>query len=383
MASPETRLALAAVPRVSQEIVDEILDHLVVSSQPDVRSLRSCSLVSKSWVLPSRRHLFRTIRFLPWSMTRWLETFLVPEESPARHVRVLCLWLGRSGAHHIVPEGFAKHIPCFTNVKELSLQGISRHLSLRSPFFTRLPQSVTSLNIEGIFDPAEVRDVVVQFPDLDDLYLCGVASTVGGEDRSQRIGRVPIGRFRGIFGLSTDRVDLEVVNMLLEVPTGLHFTELHIQPENVSSLGIPESECLLPAVRLAEACSGTLVKLIYISVHAGRETFIRSFDFTKFPSLREVTFLTHWIKDLGWILRALSTLKLATSPILSVVRLGFDESTPPHEITEEQMGDDLQRIANELTRIEREYEGAVDLVVVRSSDFRPLDVNNVLQRWEP
>lgn len=260
-------ILVSVVPRVSQEIVDEILGHLVLYSQPDIQSLRSCSLVSKSWVLPSRRHLFRTIHFIPRSMTKWLEMFPVPEESPARHARVLCLWLGQSGAHYIVPEGFAKHIPWFTNVKVLSLQGVDRLLSSRSPLFTRLPHSVTSLNIEGVFDPAEVRDIVVQFPDLDDLYLSGAASTVSGEGRSQRIGRVPTGRFRGRLELNTEWVVPEVVNMLLEVPTGLHFTELDIQPADESFPAIPENECFLSVVRLAEACSETLVRLLYICVH--------------------------------------------------------------------------------------------------------------------
>ena len=46
-------------------------------------------------------------------------------------------------------------------------------------------------------------------------------------------------------------------------------------------------------------------------------------------------------------------------------------------VEEEQVGDDLQRIADELTRIEREYGGAVDLIVVRDHGFMQVDVNNV------
>lgn len=81
--------------------------------------------------------------------------------------------------------------------------------------------------------------------------------------------------------------------------------------------------------------------------------------------------------DLGWIIKALSTLKLATSPGLSEVCLSFEDMIASRETTEEQMGHDLQRIADELTRIEREYKGAVDLIVVLDSDFLQLDVNNV------
>ena len=49
------------LPRIPQEIIDEILDHLAADS--DLRSLRSCVLVSRSWVPSCRQHLFRAILF--------------------------------------------------------------------------------------------------------------------------------------------------------------------------------------------------------------------------------------------------------------------------------------------------------------------------------
>jgi hypothetical protein len=53
--------------------------------------------------------------------------------------------------------------------------------------------------------------------------------------------------------------------MLLEVPTGLHFTELHIRGTH---------ESFLPTVRLAEACCKTLVKLSYtVSIHGKSPLF--------------------------------------------------------------------------------------------------------------
>ena len=72
-------------PRIPPEIVNEILGHL----DTDWKSLRSCSLVSKSWVPSCRRHIFHTTVIGLEGTARWLKRFPVPEESPARHVRDL------------------------------------------------------------------------------------------------------------------------------------------------------------------------------------------------------------------------------------------------------------------------------------------------------
>jgi len=76
---------------------------------------------------------------------------------------------------------------------------------------------------------------------------------------------------------------------------------------------------------------------------------------------------------------ALSTLKSSTSPHLSQIGLGF---TAPTYITSEtwnpgNMGNDLRQIADEFSRIEREYEGAVDLSVFRDAGFGRYDTLNV------
>jgi len=75
---------------------------------------------------------------------------------------------------------------------------------------------------------------------------------------------------------------------------------------------------------------------------------------------------------LPWIPSALSTLKPATSPRLSTIRLDFAGppiASLPVESLIEGMGDDLRRIADEADRIEREFEGTVEFTVVRDSVF--------------
>ena len=100
----------------------------------------------------------------------------------------------------------------------------------------------------------------------------------------------------------------------------------------------------------------------------------RPFDFSRFPSLQEVYF-GFTVNCMGggllWIPTALSTLGLATSPRLSSLRLDCVGSPTDQSVRTliEDMGNDLRRIANEFTRINHEFEGAVNLTVVRDRGF--------------
>ena len=68
---------------------------------------------------------------------------------------------------------------------------------------------------------------------------------------------------------------------------------------------------------------------------------------------------------------ALSTLRPTTSPRLSVIRLRF--AGPPVDLPIKTLikdtANDLRRVAGEVARIEREFEGAVNFTVLRDSVF--------------
>ena len=116
------------------------------------------------------------------------------------------------------------------------------------------------------------------------------------------------------------------------------------------------------------------------------ETFERSFDFSKFPNLQEVGFGAGWVGgSLLWIHAALSTLRPATSPRLSTIQLNFTcapTSDRSVEAVIECVGNDLRRIADEVTRIEHEFKGAVKVIVLQDPWFKPaLDSLNVKSRF--
>ena len=99
----------------------------------------------------------------------------------------------------------------------------------------------------------QIRDVMDRLPNLNDLSLSG-SLVKTDKDRLQGIGTGLKGKFRGQLRLLKGHVDVDIVNMLLEVPAGLHFTEVYIHSAN---------ECLRPTLMLAKACGESLVKLTY------------------------------------------------------------------------------------------------------------------------
>ena len=78
---------------------------------------------------------------------------------------------------------------------------------------------------------------------------------------------------------------------------------------------------------------------------------------------------------------ALSTLRPATSPRLLAIRLGFTDPPasgqlfePPIKLTG-NVTDDVRRVVDEVARIEREFEGTLELVVHWGPRFH--EVSNV------
>ena len=122
---------------------------------------------------------------------------------------------------------------------------------LGGPSLWKLLRSVTSLTINtGVVTLVQVRDIMAQLPNLDNLALSGSFAPV---DRRKLvgIGTVLNGRFGGRLMLRDPSED--VVNMLLDIQPGLCFAELEMY---CARNRLPSW-----AIRLAEACGKTLVKL--------------------------------------------------------------------------------------------------------------------------
>ena len=236
-------------PTIPQDIINEIADHLVIDS--DFRSIRACALLSESSLQPCRRHLFRIVVFTPTNVDRWFKMFPSPEESPAHLVKDLRICIGGGVC---VPDKFFKYTQWFINAEKISLLGRGGFPLMGRTSLWRFPPSATSLTIDtGVITLLQVRDIMAQLPNLDDLSLSG--SLVAMDRRELLgIGAVLRGSFGGRLILSDEYADEDVINMLLEIPSGLRFTEVQVHST---------SKRLPLAVSLVEACGKTLAKLSY------------------------------------------------------------------------------------------------------------------------
>ena len=250
------------IPRIPQEVIDEILVHLTINS------LQSCALVSKSWVPSCRRHLFHIILFASKSIAKWLETFPVPEESPAHFVRDLRFSIEEG--YEVFPEAFFEYFSWFTNVEGVTFMG-REIFGVVGPLWTPpLSHSATSLTFGPVAiatEPMRVRNIMVQPRNpagKGGWWLPGPLVWVSGRTLLG-VETILKGRFGGRLRLFGERAVGGVVDALLEVPTGLHFTGLDVCCPH---------ECLLSTVKLSEACSKTLVRLSYTVFFHGKSNFL-------------------------------------------------------------------------------------------------------------
>lgn len=265
-------------PRVPQELVEEVLDHLA----DEMATLRSCSLVAKSWIHASRRHLFNNVFFTANDITIWNTTFPNPEASPAKHVRDLSLCF-------IQPEAdinFANRIHYFSNVQKLTLIG----RTATDPGFIsalgQLPPSIRSVDITfSKVLTAHIISVMRQLPNLENLSLMS----------TEWIGLIPPGTGKLIQGRLNGKLRLrrrfarcDILNMLMEVPAGPQFTEVEIRDARI--------DCFPATLRLVRACQGTLRKLHFSilvlgtpSSSRGRDTVAKLHQTSVAPTNRSIS----------------------------------------------------------------------------------------------
>ena len=101
-------------------LLPEISDYIVDLLHDRPQMLKRCCLVSKSWVLCARKHLFGTIAFQSLrDLIAWKETFPDPVNPPAHYLRSLS-FSSTPAMIGVVEEG-DYWIQVFASVVELDL----------------------------------------------------------------------------------------------------------------------------------------------------------------------------------------------------------------------------------------------------------------------
>ena len=241
-------------PSLPQEILDLITDHL--RDEPKV--LKTCCLVSTTWVSRTQKYLFAQINLHPIHsrLSRWRETCPDPTNSPAHNTQTLSIL-------YPVPITAVDTdtLRTFCSVVHLRLDTNSwtdarmplMPLHGFSPVVTSLHLSFTHLQNSEIFN------FICSFHLLEDLTL------VSRDARSkQEAWNSPPTSPRLTGSLKLDLKDglQSVTDRLLDLPDGLHFKSVTVPwlvPEDVASTTNLVSRCseTLEYLTITNFLSGT------------------------------------------------------------------------------------------------------------------------------
>lgn len=173
-------------PSLPPELFDETLDHL----WDDIKTLRTCSLVCRSWVPTTRLHIFRTVRLSSEAACSQFSTLLENSPAIARCVRKLTISAQYAGvgADNRGIEDDAWVNASAEIARRLGQHGRVNTLALSRLRWTSLAQSTrdaykavfrgvkTLLLFEVRFHASgDVLEFLDAFPDLEELYFHAVS----------------------------------------------------------------------------------------------------------------------------------------------------------------------------------------------------------------
>ena len=177
--------------KVPEELIDEIFSHL---PPDDKRSLHSCSLVSKSWLQPSRRVLFARVSIGVDTYQSWLDNILPTNTELLRHVRSLTYLVRQAGGSYLRVDALRDYLPSFCQLqiltfKAVKIPSIPGHLEL----FPAFKHSLSSLSIVvssirwcafvallGSFPHLKNLEIHWQYFQVDDEPTPQIPHTLGG-----------------------------------------------------------------------------------------------------------------------------------------------------------------------------------------------------------
>ena len=239
------RLTVFAGTTMSCALPPEILDFIIDHLADEPAALKVCCIISKSWVLQTRKHLFAHVELdaLRSHMDLWKKAFPDPSNSPAYYTRTLSIRNASTlTATDTDVEGW---IYAFCNVVHLEFTYVD---GVTLVLFYGLSPTVRSLRL--INSTTGVFDLVYSFPLLEDLTLIN-SSVKGGVE----VWNPPPTSLKltGTLELRTLGVVPPIARRLLNLPHGLRFSKIRVAflDEEIESVN-----------DLVSACSATLESLV-------------------------------------------------------------------------------------------------------------------------
>ena len=202
------------------ELLDIIVDHL----HDEPAALKACCLVSKSWVLRARIHLFAHVSFhSSRPFESWMKAFPDPFNSPAHYTRIL--HLSRFNVATVAIPDVHPWVHSFNNVVDLRVAtlGLDDHYvpltQLRG-----LSPTLKSLSLSYSFAPlSDSLNFICSFPLLEDLALSSLTTK---RNTDEWVAPPTSPKFTGFFLLNGD--NRYITRKLLDLPGGLRFSEITV-----------------------------------------------------------------------------------------------------------------------------------------------------------
>lgn len=251
-----------------QELIDEILSHLPFRNQKDQQTLQNCSLVAKSWIDPSRRRLFETIRITDWNCQSWMDKIPPSNTELLRHVRHFCLFGPDPQEPGPVSEcadisNFCVYFPSLRRLHTIELcDAYIPNIPQRIEMFSPCQQVLSSLIFAGALLPWRSFIALIDyFPNLRNLELQSL-HLMGTDRNSPPLSRPLRGTLRfclseeeSLRALSNWFTGLEVGYEELEVGIG-YVRGTYSQPviekcaKTLKRLKFQLCECIVPRTPL-------------------------------------------------------------------------------------------------------------------------------------
>ena len=201
-------------------IIDQLCDH--------EKALKTCCLLSKSWVPYAQKHLFKTITFTSSKGAAfWRERFPDPLKPPACYIR--SLYFLCTGSITNEDSSWIRSFPAVVELKLLTnCDHIHKHGSNNLPALLRdLLPKVKSLEIQWeSFTAQEILAFICSFPILENLRVWQIAgSQVGMNGTISQPSTLPL--FTGTLALLRMQ---GFMRLLVELPGDFRFRKIETSP---------------------------------------------------------------------------------------------------------------------------------------------------------
>ena len=206
-------------PRLPAELLDDVVDLLHDTSD----ALKSCCLVSKSWIQRTRKHIFFHVKFVdPQDLDTWKTMFPDPSASPARYTKNLVVW-STVTAVDAEERGW---LLAFSRVEHLEVDFYEPNTSLLS--FHGFSPALKTLRLAYVDFPfSQILSFIHSFPFIENLFLAAWSNgPIEGIDGQPAAIQPPL---TGCLGLAAQDGMTPIVSRLFPTQNSLHLRELDLE----------------------------------------------------------------------------------------------------------------------------------------------------------